>query len=213
MGGIVQDQQSSPQKYGVTCAHVMTSGTVDQPAKVDSKRAAVIGIVSSHTPLQLPVGLCTLASISGVNTVDIALIEIDPSTSADLEVLDIGPLTGITPIAKIGQGQLVEFTGRSSGNRTLRTGGLGVIYKLKWNGQDYCFQNVIQIGRSVTGSDRRRAAHLYQRLGRWVDNPQGTAGLTCADGFVTGRDLCFPFVAGLGTVVHRLLQCHVAARF
>ena len=105
MGGVVQDQQSPPQKYGVTCAHVMTSGTVEQPAQIDSKRAAAIGTVSTHTSLQLPVGLCTPKSATGVNTVDIALIEIDPSTSADLEVLDIGPLTGVTPIASIGQGQ------------------------------------------------------------------------------------------------------------
>ena len=62
-----------PQKYGVTCAHVMTSGTVEQPAQIDSKRAAAIGTVSAHTSLQLPVGLCTPKSATGVNTVDIAL--------------------------------------------------------------------------------------------------------------------------------------------
>jgi hypothetical protein len=186
MGGIVQDQQSPPQKYGVTCAHVMTSGTVDQPARVDSKRAAAIGMVSAHTSLQLPAGLCTPASTTGVNTVDIALIEIDPSTSADLEVLDIGPLTGVTPISKIGQGQLVEFTGRSSGNRTLRVGGLGVIYKLKSNGQDYCFQNVIQLnwprfyqllgGRPVARGDS----------GSWICNPDENGFGWC--GMIIGND-------------------------
>jgi hypothetical protein len=186
MGGIVQDQQSPPQKYGVTCAHVMTSGTVDQPSKLDSKRAAAIGTVSTHTPLQLPAGLCTPKSTTGVNTVDVALIEIDPSTSADLEVLDIGTLTGVTPIADIGQGQLVEFTGRSSGNRTLRVGALGVIYKLKYKGQDYCFQNVIQLnwqkfyqllgGRPVAQGDS----------GSWICNPNENGFGWC--GMIIGND-------------------------
>jgi len=185
MGGVVQDQQSA-QKYGVTCAHVMTSGTVEQPAQVDSNRAAAIGTVSAHTSLQLPVGLCTPKSATGVNTVDIALIEIDSSTSADLEVLDIGPLTGITPIASIGQGQTVEFTGRSSGNRTLRVGALGIIYKLKWQGQDYCFQNVIQLnwpkfyqllgGRPVMRGDS----------GAWICNPDENGFGWC--GMIIGED-------------------------
>jgi hypothetical protein len=186
MGGVVRDQRVPPQKYGVTCAHVMTSGTVEQPAQIDSKRAAAIGTVSTHTSLQLPVGLCTPKSITGVNTVDIALIEIDPSTSADLEVLDIGPLTGVTPIAGIGQGQTVEFTGRSSGNRTLRVGGLGIIYKLKWQGQEYCFQNVIQLnwpkfyqllgGRPVMRGDS----------GAWICNPDENGFGWC--GMIIGED-------------------------
>jgi hypothetical protein len=186
MGGVVQDQQWPPQKYGVTCAHVMTSGTVEQPAQIDSRRAAAIGTVSAHTSLQLPVGLCTPKSITGVNTVDIALIEIDRSTSADLEVLDIGPLTGVTPIAGIGQGQTVEFTGRSSGNRTLRVGGLGIIYKLKWQGQEYCFQNVIQLnwpkfyqllgGRPVMRGDS----------GAWICKPDENGFGWC--GMIIGED-------------------------
>ena len=65
-------------------------------------------------------------------------------------------------IANIGQGQVVEFTGRSSGNRTLKVGRLGIIYQHQHNAQTYCFQNVIQLNwprfyklvrRPVTGGD------------------------------------------------------------
>lgn len=145
MGGVVRDLGRNGRMFGVTCAHVMTSGTVDQPARVDWKSPAPIGSVHLHTPLQQSSGLCTPDSTSGLNTVDVALIEIDHSIPANLGILDIGPLTGITPIAKIGQGQVVEFTGRSSGNRTLKVGRLGLIYEHQHNGQTYCFQNVIQL--------------------------------------------------------------------
>jgi hypothetical protein len=187
MGGIVRDGQSPPQKYGVTCAHVMTAGTVDQPAQVDSRRAVGIGTVSKHTPLTLPTGICTPVSTSGLNTVDVALIEIDGSTTnADLEVLDIGPLTGITPISKIGQGQLVEFTGRNSGNRMLRVGALNIIYEMNSNGKTYCFQNVIQLnwpkfyqlfnGRPVSQGDS----------GAWICNPNENGFGWC--GMIIGDD-------------------------
>jgi len=186
MGGIVEDRQDPLQKYGVTCAHVMTSGTVTQPAKIDSRKAKSIGAVGAHSSLQLAAGVCTPVSSTGLNTVDLALIKIDAFTSANLEILDIGPLTGVTPIAAIGQGQLVEFTGRSSGNRSLRIGGLGVLYKLRWKGQDYCFKNTIQLnwprfyqliaGRPVARGDS----------GAWICNPNENGFGWC--GMIIGED-------------------------
>lgn len=145
LGGIVRGQEPPHQLYGVTCAHVMTAGTVDQPARADSRRAGTIGIVSAHTPLQLQTGACTPETSIGINTVDAALIAIDPATPAKMEVLDIGPLTGITPRANVLKGQFVELTGRTSGHRTLKVGGLGMLYELKDGGQTYCFKNIIQL--------------------------------------------------------------------
>jgi len=186
MGGIVREQDPPQRMYGMTCAHVMTAGAVDQPAQVDSKRAAPIGLVSSHSPLQLPVGQCTPYATAGVNAVDAALIEINPTTGANLEVLDIGPLTGITPRTNIVQGQVVEFTGRTSGHRTVKVGGLGVIYQLRWAGQTYCFQNLIQLswpkfyqlmgGRPVTRGDS----------GAWICNPDPNGFGWC--GMIIGND-------------------------
>jgi hypothetical protein len=81
---------------------------------------------------------------------------------------------------------VLAATGRSSGNRTLRTGGLGVIYKLKWNGQDYCFQNVPQLnwpkfyqllgGRPVTRGDS----------GSWICNHDESGSGWC--GMIIGND-------------------------
>ncbi|HVQ16324.1 MAG TPA: hypothetical protein VMS40_22135 [Vicinamibacterales bacterium] len=186
MGGIVRDQQPPHQFYGVTCAHVMTSGTVEQPAQVDSRRAAAIGTVTSYTPLQVPSGTCTPYTGTGVNTVDMALIELDSTTTAQLEVLDIGALSGITPRTQIQQGQLVEFTGRASGHRTLKVGGLGVIYQLKAGAQTYCFQNLIQLtwprfyqllkGRPVTRGDS----------GGWICRPDANGFGWC--GMLIGDD-------------------------
>ncbi len=185
MGGVVRDIGQNGRMFGVTCAHVMTSGTVDQPAKIDRKNAARIGSVHSHSPLQSSAGLCTPASKNGLNSVDVALIEIDPSVPANLEILDIGPLAGIIPIAKIGQGQAVEFTGRSSGNRSLKVGRLGVIYQYQKNGQTYCFQNVIQLNwprfyqltqRPVTAGDS----------GSWICAANGQGVGWC--GMIVGED-------------------------
>jgi hypothetical protein len=146
LGGILRDHNDPSRKYGLTCAHVMTTGPVDQPAQADSIHAKQIGSCGTHTPLQLPQGqACTPYTTQGVNEVDAALIDIDPNTAADLEVLDIGPLTGITPRPNVTQGQMVEFTGRTAGNRTVKVGGLGVIYELPYGGTKYCFKNVFEL--------------------------------------------------------------------
>jgi hypothetical protein len=186
MGGIVRDQRPPQQFYGVTCAHVMSSGTVEQPAHIDSRRASAIGTVTSHTPLQVPSGICTPYTRTGVNTVDVALIEMNSATAAQLEVLDIGLLSGITPRAQIQQGQLVEFTGRVSGHRRVKVGGLGVIYQLKAGGQTYCFQNLIQLtwprfyqllkGRPVMRGDS----------GAWICRPDANGFGWC--GMIIGED-------------------------
>lgn len=67
MGGILREQDPPHQMYGMTCAHVMTAGIADQPARADSKRAAAIGPVAHGTPLQLPVGQCTPDATAGVH--------------------------------------------------------------------------------------------------------------------------------------------------
>jgi len=82
--------------------------------------------------------------------------------------------------------QIVKFTGRSSGHRTVKVGGLGVIYQLRWAGQTYCFRNLVQLswpkfyqligGRPVNRGDS----------GAWICNPDPNGMGWC--GMIIGDD-------------------------
>jgi hypothetical protein len=68
--------------------------------------------------------ICNPYDALPMNEVDAALIGIDKSVPSELEVMDIGPLTGTTRRADLTPSQTVEIAGKSSGNRRLAIGGL-----------------------------------------------------------------------------------------
>jgi len=131
LGGVVEDQHG--ERWGVSCAHVVDGTTgIDQPAQRDGS-AGPIGYARYLSQLQPSTagGPCNPYHPSSVlNTVDATLIEFN-GTSADLEVLHCGTLSGVTAKQNLNPGTLVEMAGKVSGTRTLEVGGLGVVYRLR----------------------------------------------------------------------------------
>jgi hypothetical protein len=135
--------------YGLTCSHVAAQGnSVNQPALRDSRSAGVVGmsVLSSAIIGCAPGAKCNPWSDIAVNEIDAALIELDGSGIPSLlEVLDIGPLTGITNRAGLTTGQSIEVMGRTSGLNNLQLGGLAAWYSFAHDGQDYCFRNLFEV--------------------------------------------------------------------
>ncbi len=207
LGGILQD--SLGNRYGMTCSHVThnSSGkyrSVEQPAASDSssflrfgKRSArgssnvstKIGtlVVSSNLSPTKQEAVCNPYAGLPMNEVDAALFEIDKAISSDLEVMDIGPLTGVTPRARLTPGQTVEMAGKSSGIRRLVVGGLAATYRFRsYSGEYYCFKNLFELRwpsywRVIGGSPVESGDS-----GAWVCNPNSSGFGWC--GMVLGGD-------------------------
>jgi hypothetical protein len=77
--------------------------------------------------------------------VDTALIGLSQGIAADLEVLAIGPLSGIVAKNSMTPGQSIEFAGRTSGHRIAEVGGLALFYRLMLGGKTYCFRNLFEV--------------------------------------------------------------------
>jgi hypothetical protein len=188
LGGILRD--ASGKSFALTCDHVLANqSVVYQPAKLDNSGASRVGTVVTTSGLK-PValgGICNPYNPSmAINDFDIALIELDQNIPTP-EVLDIGPIHGRTPKTSMAPSLAVEFTGRSSGNRSLIVGGLAVAYSFRDNaGQAVCFRNLFELkwprfsrlvlGRPVKSGDS----------GAWVCT-QGASGTEWC-GVIMGED-------------------------
>jgi hypothetical protein len=119
LGGVVQDSKN--RSYGVTCAHVVSNGSVVyHPSQRDSANARPIGRVAhSQLPRQYPHGLPITPAHQAANSndMDVALIEID--VAARLAIDTLGPITGIFPSGDIQQWHPAIFAGRSSDVRSV----------------------------------------------------------------------------------------------
>jgi hypothetical protein len=147
LGVILQNSQGG--RFGLTCSHVAaTAVQVKQPSQRDSSSPSLIGpSVWSASPVAcLPHQKCAPGSGHSPNLVDLSLIDLGScSPAALLEVLDIGPLTGVMPRSDISPFQPVEVMGRTSRYSALEVGGLAAWYSFNFNGQDYCFQNLFEV--------------------------------------------------------------------
>ena len=147
LGGIAEDQ--SGQRFAMTCAHVLSSSqTVNQPALRDDRHATVIGTTAHSLALQpcpLP-GPCSPYSNSPhVTSVDTTLVQLQDGVQSDLEILSIGPLSGVVSKNSMTPGQEIAFEGRTSGHRTAEVGGLAVFYRFQIGGQTYCFRDLFEV--------------------------------------------------------------------
>jgi hypothetical protein len=162
---------------------------VDQPAQADnSKTAAWFGNSTAVSSLSRnPAAVCNpWAASVAMNDVDVALVAVDPSVASSADVLDIGTISSITPRANLSPGQTVEFTGRTSGHKTVKVGGLAVVFRLYGNGQFYCFRNLFEVrARSIWQLARSRPVRPGDS-GAWVCN--ATSGGFGWCGMVIGGD-------------------------
>jgi hypothetical protein len=132
LGGILRD--NSGNSYGITCGHVVgnVGSEVLQPAKIDSKESEVVGHVSYKK------------YFTTNSQLDFAVINLNTETSED--ILNVGRVFSVTRKEMINPCTKVEFNGRSSGLRRLRTGSIGATYKLyDKDKNEFIVRNLIQI--------------------------------------------------------------------
>jgi hypothetical protein len=189
LGGLVRDLAGN--QFATTCCHVVasTSLAVDQPAQTDNaKTASWIGNSSAVSSLATNFAAVCNPWASGVtmNDVDVALVKIDKGVPSKKEVLDIGAITALTPRANLSPGQTVEFTGRSSGHKAVKIGGLAVAFRLYGNGQFYCFRNLFELRAKSRWSLLRGRPVRPGDSGAWVCNANSTGFGWC--GMVIGGD-------------------------
>jgi hypothetical protein len=178
LGGILHDP-SSGKRYALTCGHVIDAKghDVDQPSRLDGSTYNTIGsCVLSKVPVPNGGIKCNRHNSSVLNTMDVALIELDKSVSSSLSVINIGSVDGETPENQLNSNLAVEFNGRTSNKSSLVLGGISVIQEITDNhGHACCFKELIEVknpsmmslalGRPVQGGDS----------GSWLMT-QGAAG-------------------------------------
>lgn len=170
--------------YALTCCHVAPKGaSVIQPAPCDGK-GALIGnsiVATTLTPCA-PDTACNPWSGAVGHELDLALIEIvDPSVGTMLEVLDIGPLTGVTRRAAMSTGQPVEVMGRTTEFSALQIGGLAAWYRLGSGKQTFCFKNLFEV---------------ESPYGRIPAIKSGDSGAAVCTAGANGKDWCGTIVGG-----------------
>lgn len=147
LGVILKDRQGS--YFAITCAHVAPQGGhLYHPAKRDLGTASVLGTSVLATPLTpAPAGtLCNPWSGAAAHEIDASLIKLNPTPAfALLEVLDVGPLSGLLPRAMLSPMQSLEVMGRTSGFNTMQVGGLAAWYSFSHGENDYCFKNLFEV--------------------------------------------------------------------
>ncbi|MFL5386285.1 MAG: hypothetical protein ACJ8GN_27525 [Longimicrobiaceae bacterium] len=147
LGGIVED--ISGVRYGMTCAHVLPPQTpVEQPAQHDDAHASAIGTSAKSIDLQPcpgPGPCNAYTSSPHISLVDTRLVELESGVAADLEILSIGPLAGVVAKNTMTPGQEITFVGRTSSHRIAEVGGLALFYRLRMNGQTYCFNDLFEV--------------------------------------------------------------------
>ncbi len=177
LGGILVDH-SAKKHYGLSCGHVISKGnTADHPSQKDSSTIISIGTcVLSHIPSPNNGILCNSHNPAVLNEIDIGLIEIDSKLTSSCSIQKIGNLSGITPGRLVAGNLKVEFTGRSSGHKSLVTGGVGVIQQISFgNGTTCCFKELVELKEpSMNGLYLSRPVHGGDS-GAWVTT-QGTTG-------------------------------------
>lgn len=188
LGGILRDKTG--KSFALTCSHVLPpKAPADQPASQDNSAATFIGSVAAASVLNVsPGGHCNPYNAGGLmNQVDAALIELDPNIASESEVLQIGPIYGVTRKAMMSPELIVEMSGRTSGHRDLVVGGIAATYRFRDSADNlYCFEHLFELrwpsflrlvlSRPVSGGDS----------GAWVC-AQGQKGTEWC-GMVIGED-------------------------
>jgi hypothetical protein len=154
LGVVLEDGRGD--RFALTCAHVAAQNDdILQPSQRDSKKATVIGksvLTTTLSPCSVS-DACNDKSGVPTNELDLSLIRIDPCISSKQEVLDIGTLNGVVPIAALSCGQTVEVMGRSCKHKTLQLGDFHVFRRHEHNGQYYCYKNMVRVESPYGATD------------------------------------------------------------
>jgi hypothetical protein len=178
LGGVLEDV--SANRFGLSCAHVLSSGDdVQQPSPKDNKGAAAsIGrCVHSNTLISHVPPLNSYDP--SINEIDAALVEF--SQRASMEILGIGQLAGMANKTQVHTNNMtVEVLGKEAGPETLVVGSTTLVHEFRFNGVMYGYRNLFVLRRAsrhwgATGtlSPRSKTATRVggsARLGRMAPN-------------------------------------------
>jgi hypothetical protein len=195
LGGILRSDSST--YYGLTCSHVLLEGEkVHQPSPVDKKYVnSEIGACVASTVLDPAAGPCSYDADS--NTMDAALIEIDPNVASQLSILTIGALSGISSLSNVHTGLMVQMVGKQSGDQRLRVGGLAVSMEIDIGGVKHCFANLFELRRL---SSRYGLTATFAPPAR-----EGDSGAWVIRPGPNGPEWCGMVVGGDGIVAYAIL--------
>jgi hypothetical protein len=155
LGGVLEAADGT--RYALTCSHVVSGASAaEQPSSRDNAgAAALVGACVASTTLQPPSSACNPYAATG-DRVDVALIELHASVTSALEVRGIGTLAGRAAIGALNPGVVVETSGKRTGHRRLRVGGLMIAHLIHVDGQPHCFNDLFEL---------RSPSHLWPIAG------------------------------------------------
>jgi hypothetical protein len=172
LGGILKDHASG-KYYGVTCAHIVGQQIyVSQPALIDGHAGVIGKVIAVGPPNVFPKGMPKLVVNQQANAskVDVALVEIDPATAADLKVLKMGRVTDFVALDDIAQDEELELTGRSSDWQKVQKSSVAPYYNLsnQITGEEYCFEKPLVIRESTGSRPHCRAIPARGSARKWA---------------------------------------------
>ena len=152
LGAVVQDRLG--RRYALTCAHVVAPWwkqppyeRVQSPAAADAHAAAeIIGTVADWTELDS----------SGPNTVDAALVALEPNVSATNQPLHLGPGTALASLTLKELGRLHGQTVTIASQRGHVTGildSIGNDLPFNFTGREFRFFNIVGYRAAVQAGD------------------------------------------------------------
>ena len=132
LGGYLRNQKNSTI-FAVTCGHVMSTAS----AALDPSGQPIGNPTHVKSPVLLPSGTVCHANCGSVTELDVALIDTNvPATNKASSIANI-----------VGNGQIVEMNGATSGLKKYEIGGAVVDYDIA----GACWKNLIQIHVPLAG--------------------------------------------------------------
>lgn len=180
LGGILSD--GGGKRFGLTCAHVLAEGAeAQQPSPKDDRRhAGTIGRCVRSTTLKPHMGPLDPYDASSLNDVDVAVIQLDES--AEMAVLEVGAVTGVSSKSHVNPESVVDVVGKERGRQTLYIGGATMVQEFHHGDIKYGYMNLFELKRGsrfdwVTGTIMKPVKRGDS--GAWVlkDGPTGSEWL------------------------------------
>ena len=134
---------SDGRNFALSCAHVFGNGPA---SRVDAGSVHVGSVVESHMP-PINTGVCNnrIQTPISVHTVDVAVADLAGNPPIQLAHKGAGKIATRTPIAHIGQGDLVTLNGATSGTLAGKVKECNIWKEFSFHGNTYCFGDLLVV--------------------------------------------------------------------
>lgn len=155
LGGILGNDTGG--RFALTCSHVLREGEAQQPSPADNRsQAERIGECVESTQLVAHEPPLNPYNRS-LNSVDAALVELDPEIRSAYEAFDLGPLSAVSPTGRINPSISVEVVGKVRGHSSVQVGAAVLAHEFDFDGQTFGFEKLFELRRAgrfsgITGS-------------------------------------------------------------